>query len=342
MTERKRELDRQVAEKFYDMGWIQEEGDELHGWNHHPADISYPPFLSHYYGTVPRYSEDAEVVKDLEQKIREYDCWPEYVRALEARGATLEAATPEQRCRAAVEIHPVYVERLNARVEAESRERSRAYYEEEARAEEIILSARARLAALAERRSFRFVNTRREEAEDYLRHLTEFEGYDETELSMLRCTPGLFPHVFSVYLKHLGRARGELFAGSDADPESMPEYRAAADELLKSRGVQSFLDDFSVVFMFHQGYSFLYFQSEHGVPFDAPVFQYVEGEDAPKQIAHGFADFLDAELRLMEENNRLERQSGGYLLTVSGGYTRRLYPAQGDGPAPIEMDDDLV
>jgi len=62
----------------------------------------------------------------------------------------------------------------------------------------------------------------------------------------------------------------------------------------------------------------------------------------PKQIAAGFAVLLDAELRLMEETNRLERESGGYFITVSGGYTRRLYPAEGDGPPPLETDDDLI
>ena len=36
----------------------------------------------------------------------------------------------------------------------------------------------------------------------------------------------------------------------------------------------------------------------------------------------------------MEETNRLERESGGY--------TRRLYPAEGDGPPPLETDDDLI
>ncbi len=44
----------------------------------------------------------------------------------------------------------------------------------------------------------------------------------------------------------------------------------------------------------------------------------------------------------MEETNRLERESGGYFITVSGGYTRRLYPAEGDGPPPLETDDDLI
>ena len=226
--------------------------------------------------------------------------------------------------------------------EAERLERSRARGEEMDRAEEIILSARERLSALAERRAFRFVNTRREEAEEYLRHLTEFEGYEYTEIPFLKCAAGLFPLVFRFYLRHLGRARGELFAGRDADPDSMPEYREAADRFLAARGVKNFLDDLSVVFMFHQGYSFLYFQSGHDIAFDAPVFQYVEGEPAPKQIAAGFAELLDAELRLMEENNRLERQTGGYLITVSGGYTRRLYPAQGDGPSPLESEDELI
>jgi hypothetical protein len=44
----------------------------------------------------------------------------------------------------------------------------------------------------------------------------------------------------------------------------------------------------------------------------------------------------------MEENNRAEREMGGYLMTVMGDYTRRVYPALGDGVRPLDMEDELI
>jgi hypothetical protein len=94
--------------------------------------------------------------------------------------------------------------------------------------------------------------------------------------------------------------------------------------------------------MLHQGYTFSYFQASHGPDFDAPVFQYTECDPAPKQVSPGFAEMLDAQLRLMEENNRREHETGGYFLTVAGGFTRRSYPALNDGVRPLDSEDELI
>jgi hypothetical protein len=44
----------------------------------------------------------------------------------------------------------------------------------------------------------------------------------------------------------------------------------------------------------------------------------------------------------MEENNRLSRESGGYFITVSGGFERRLYPALDEGRRPLDCEDELL
>src|SRR5688500_15524916 len=291
----KRELDRVIAEKYFGVGRSEEDkipdSDELHGWSHHPCDLFWPPFTESYYGLVPRYSADPLAAALFEQKLEEYGCMEEYARALEALGATHVTATPEQRARAAVELHPFYEARVDEVLKARSRESERVYNEEKARAEEAVTRIRERLLRIAAERPFRFVATHWDDAVDYIGRLTDFEGFDENEMYGARCTQGTFPHVYAAFLRQMGRARGVLFEGSEADAGELSEYRDAAEEILKRCGVESFLDADSVVFMLHQGYSFCYFQAGYGI-YDSPVFQYVECEPAPKQVAPGFAEFL--------------------------------------------------
>ena len=345
MSQDERHLDKQIAEKYFDMGWIEEgKGDgELHGWNWHPCDISYPPYTSYYYGVVPRYSADPAAATLFEQKLEEYGCMEEYARALAVLGTSTGAATPEQRCRAAVEIHPFYEARVKAAVEASSRESSRVYNEGRERAEQFVAGIRERLVRLAELRPFRFVATRRAEAEAYLRRLTEFEGFDDGGIYWAaRAIRGNLTHVYTAFLRQMGHARGALFEGSAADADELLDYKPAAEEILRRCGVPSFLDEHSLVFMLHQGYTFCYFQTDYKILYDAPVFQYTECDPAPRPIAPGFAELLDAELTLMEETNRTEREQGGYLLTVEHGFARRTYPALSDAPRPLDTEDDLI
>jgi hypothetical protein len=214
--------------------------------------------------------------------------------------------------------------------------------EDRARAAQVVTRIRARLLLLAVRPPFRFVKTYRGEADDYLRRMTEFVGFDEDEMAAASHAMGPFPSVYGEFLRQMGHARGALFAGSEIEPRRLLLYRHTAEEIIEDCGVERFLDADSVVFMTHQGYSFCYFQSPSASAFDAPVFRYVECEDAPKQVAPGFAEFLDAEVSLMEENDRLARESGGYFITVSGGSERRLYPALDEGRRPLDCDDELL
>ena len=210
------------------------------------------------------------------------------------------------------------------------------------RAEALIAEIERRIGRLAENRAFRFVGTDRGAAEEYLRDVTMFVGWLGEDVDDLEAELGVeFPTVFRVYVEWTAGGRGALFAGSAAEPREMAEYRERAAELAASAGAGPFLGDRSVVFLLHQGYSFLYFEAAGG--YDAPVFQYVQGEPAPKQVAAGFAELLEAQVRELEELNRLERESGGYLLTVyPGGFTRRVYPARGEGVSPLDMEDELI
>ena len=359
MTPRARELDRLIAEKFYGMEWIEERGGELHGWNYHPADTRYPEFTSHYFGVVPRYSEDPDAAGEVERTVEEAGCRDEYVRALEALGTDAGAATPQQRCRAALDVHPEYARKAEERA-AESRRQAAAAppvakppkvspegnvpesERQQARASKLVNEIVSRLVRLLQERPFRFVDTTREDARAYLARQSSLMGMLGREVNALQKLNTKFPRVFTAFLKQLGRERGELFAGSDFDPYRMREYKRQAEEMLRRAGVKSFLGPRSVVFMFHQGYTFSYFEGGDPSQFDSPVYQYVEGEKAPRRVAAGFAELLDAEVSLMEENNRMERESGGYFITVRGGFTRRVYPAMDEGARPLDTEDQFI
>ena len=211
------------------------------------------------------------------------------------------------------------------------------------RANQFIRDVTDRLLRLAQNRPFRFVETSRADAMMYLSSLVRFEGLLGSYINMLEKMNARFPRVFRAYLREMGREHAGLFEGSDSDPFQMREYKQRALEMLKDNGVKGqILGRNHVVFMFHQGYTFLYFEGGDRERFDSPVYQYTEGEPGPKKVAEGFAELLDSELRLMEDNNRLQRESGGYFLSLAGGFRRTIFPAQGEGPAPLETEDQFI
>ena len=211
------------------------------------------------------------------------------------------------------------------------------------RANKIIRDVIDRLRRLAENRPFRFRDTSRWEATAYLADMQRCVGLLGGYINTLEKMNARFPRVFRAYLREMGRERAGLFEGSDADPFRMREYKQLALDLLKRDGVkEQILGRNHVVFMFHQGYAFLYFEGGDRERFDSPVYQYTEGQAAPKKVAEGFAELLDAELKLMEENARLQRESGGYFISLAGGFRRTIYPARGEGPSPLETEDQFV
>jgi hypothetical protein len=90
-----------------------------------------------------------------------------------------------------------------------------------------------------------------------------------------------------------------------------------------------------VVVLWHQGYTFTSLLAEGG--FDAPPLQWMEDDPEPRQIAPGFAEMVDAELRLMERGRAELRAQGGYYLTLhpDGGSTE-THPALTSGERPLD------
>jgi hypothetical protein len=194
-----------------------------------------------------------------------------------------------------------------------------------------------RLTAMAEDPPFRFLETPRRQAERYLQGLKTFAGYSNTEIARAEAELNVrFPVSFRTYLGRMGKNRGELFRGSDvADIRDLRSFRADAVELLHGMGLTDrMLPTEAVVFLFHQGYSFLYLVA--GTDLDPPVYQFVEGQREASLAAESFLALLEAEVRLMERNYQTARERGGYWLTPTTTGVRQVHPALNSGERPLD------
>ncbi len=202
----------------------------------------------------------------------------------------------------------------------------------------IIAGWKRRLIALADNPEYVFRNTPRPLIEQHYQRLTTFVGYSKVEVAEAEAQLGVrFPAVFRRYLLEMAKSPGALFRGSHlAGINEFEQFRADALGLLAETDPALTLPVEAVVFLSHQGYTFLYLLAAGG--FDGPPMQWTEAEREPRQVAAGFAEMVDTELRLMEGNNRRSREQGGYYLTLhpEGGATQS-YPALASGERPLDQ-----
>jgi hypothetical protein len=205
-------------------------------------------------------------------------------------------------------------------------------------ASSIIAGWKQRLTTLAENPEYVFRNTSRYLIEQHFRRLTTFVGYREPEIVETEAQLGVrFPAVFRQFLLEMAKSPGDLFRGSRlAGIAEFEQFRADALELLEDTDPGLALPPEAVVFLSHQGYTFVYLLAVGG--FDGPPMQWTENEREPRRVAATFADMVDAELRLMESNNRSYREKGGYYLTLhpTGGATQS-HPALASGQRPLDQ-----
>jgi hypothetical protein len=202
----------------------------------------------------------------------------------------------------------------------------------------IIASWKKRLLTLAANSEYVFRDTPRRLIEQHHRRLTTFVGFSEREVAGAEVRLGVrFPTVFREYLRTMAKSPGDLYRGSDlAGVADFEEFRASALEMLADTDPALTLPPEAVVFLWHQGYMFVYLRAAGG--FDGPAMQWTENRRKPRQVAATFAEMVDAELRLMERNNRSFRKQGGYYLTLHpDGGASEWHPALASGERPLDQ-----
>lgn len=201
----------------------------------------------------------------------------------------------------------------------------------------IIDGWKQRLIKLADHPEYVFRDTPQNLIDAHYNRLTNFVGYTEADVvaaeGELR---GHFPTVFRQYLLEMAKSPGNLFCGSElAGISDFAQFRAGALELLAETDPALTLPSSAAVFLFHQGYTFTYILAEGG--FDGPPMYWMEAEREPHQVASTFAEMIDAELRLMENNNRTFREQGGYYLTLHpDGGASQTHPARASSERPLD------
>jgi hypothetical protein len=192
--------------------------------------------------------------------------------------------------------------------------------------------------ALADNPPYVFRDTPQHLIEEYYHRLTNFVGYAEPEVMAAEARLRVkFPAVFRQYLREMAKSPGDLFRGSDLSGiADFERFRADALALMAETDPALSLPPEVVVFLMHQGYTFTYLVAMGG--FDGPPMQYVEGARESQQVAPTFASMVDAQLRLMEQNNDGFRENGGYYLTLypDGGASRE-FPALASGERPLDQ-----
>jgi len=199
----------------------------------------------------------------------------------------------------------------------------------------IIAEVKRRLVKMADDPPYVFCDTPAELIEQEYRRLTNFLGYSEAEVcGAEERLGGRLPEVFRTYLREMGRSPGELFCGSDlVGIGEFEDFRADALVLIAKKDRGASLPPEAVVFLFHQGYTFLFLRAVGG--FDGPVFQYMERETELRETNATFAGLIEAELTLMERVERASHENGGYY--------RILYPEGGgseihSGDRPLDRE----
>ena len=195
-----------------------------------------------------------------------------------------------------------------------------------------------RLSNLVENRNYFFRNTPKIDAEKYLANKINFIGMTNSEIENIENQIGnTFPIDFRQYLLEFGKNCGELFCnGEDLEPSNIVEYQKWARELEKEQNSDSFLTPNSIVFFFHQGYSFYYFEK---VDDDYLVYLYVEGDSKPTKKFESFSEMLENELSLMEEINKRGQESDGHFMTIYEGSEHIEFPAKSSGVIPRKVGD---
>jgi hypothetical protein len=119
-----------------------------------------------------------------------------------------------------------------------------------------------------------------------------FKGCTEEEIDSLECWFALrLPQCYRDFLAVMGRSAGDFLVGTDYSFPKMLEFRKDAEGLLQTSQSDFKLPSTAFVFMFHQGYTFLFFDCSDDSD-DPLVFMFTEAEKEPRKVSDSFSAWL--------------------------------------------------
>ena len=119
-----------------------------------------------------------------------------------------------------------------------------------------------------------------------------FQGCAEEETQSLERRFLLrLPPCYQDFLAVMGRAAGDFLVGTDYSFPGILEFRQSAEELLRTSQSGFELPPSAFVFLFDQGYTFLFFDCQDG-PEGPPVFMFTGAEKSPRQVSDSFSVWL--------------------------------------------------
>jgi hypothetical protein len=122
------------------------------------------------------------------------------------------------------------------------------------------------------------------------------EGLGEVEIREVSRRQGVeLPAVYAQFLTRLGRSAGDFLRGSDFLYPRLLTLKDSGRHLLEEDEVDFVLGDEHFVFLMHQGYQFLYFDTTESE--DPPVYLYLEGEGEPSKVADSFSAWLETAVK---------------------------------------------
>jgi hypothetical protein len=121
--------------------------------------------------------------------------------------------------------------------------------------------------------------------------LQSIEGCLAAEVDRIEAIHGgSLPAIYRQFLLPMGRSAGKFLAGSDYLYGKLSGLRSSAEGLLRECNASFMLDRSDFVFLVHQGYTFLFFDSRR--PDDLPIFLFEEGDAKSKQVFDHFSEWL--------------------------------------------------
>jgi hypothetical protein len=123
----------------------------------------------------------------------------------------------------------------------------------------------------------------------------EMKGCTNKEMLEIESAQGVsVPTTYRSFMMHMGRNAGRFLIGSDYAYPGVLTFREEAKRLLKRSNSPFTLPCTAFVFFFHQGYTFLYFDTNQKI--DNPeIFMFTEGEE-PVKSAKSLSAWLFAAL----------------------------------------------